>query len=109
MDNYKRPALFVASLLAGLLASQLGGCATTTPERVDAQMGSAVELAKAQQTLHPQASQDMRPVEGIDGISADAVVDRYHKGFQAPPTVNIFNIGVGGGTGSTAGPAATTR
>lgn len=105
MDNYKRPAIFVASLLASLL----GGCATTTPERVDAQMGSAVELAKAQQTLHPQSSQDMRPVEGIDGKSADAVVDRYHKGFQAPTNVNIFNIGVGGGTGSTAGPAVTPR
>jgi hypothetical protein len=105
MENCKRPVVFMTSLLAGLL----GGCVTTTPERVDAQMGSAVELAKAQQTLNPQASQDTRPVQGIDGKSADAVLNRYHKGFEAPPTVNIFNIGVGGGTGSTAGPVATPR
>jgi hypothetical protein len=101
MRNCELTALIVAGLL--------GGCVTTTPERVDRQMGNAVEMAKAQQTLHPKASQDTRPVEGIDGKTADAVVDRYHKGFQAPSTVNIFNIGVGGGTGSTAGPAATPR
>lgn len=101
MRNYKLSALIVASLL--------GGCASTTPQRVDSQMGSAVETARAQQTLNPQASQDTRPVEGIDGKSADAVVDRYHKGFETPSTVNIFNIGVGGGTGSTASPAANPR
>lgn len=99
----------ICKLLTLIVAALLGGCATTTPERVDSQMGLAVELAKAQQTLHPKASQDMRPVEGIDGKSADAVVDRYHKGFEAPPPVNIFNIGVGGGSSSTLNPATTSR
>ncbi len=94
-------------LLTLIVAALLGGCVNTAPERVDRQMGLAVEMAKAQQTLHPQASQDTRPVEGIDGISADAVVDRYHKGFEAPPPVNIFNIGVGGGSSSTLNPAAS--
>jgi len=101
MRNFKLPALIVASLL--------GGCVTTTPKIVDSQMGNAVEMAKAQQTLNPQASQDTRPVEGIDGKSADALVDRYHKGFQAPPPVNIFSIGVGGGGSSTLNPASTSR
>lgn len=93
-------------LLSPIAAMLLGGCVTTAPERVDSQMGLALETAKAQQTLNPRASQDMRPVEGIDGKSADAVVDRYHKGFQAPPPVNIFSIGVGGGgASSTLNPA----
>lgn len=80
----------------------IAGCGTTTPTALDAQMGKSVELAKAQQTLNPQASLDNRPVEMIDGKSADALVDRYHKSFEKPTTTNIFNIGVGGG-GSTLG------
>jgi len=94
-------------LLALIVATFLGGCGTTTPKMVDSQMGSSVEMAKAQQTLNPRASQDIRPVEGIDGKSADAVIDRYHRGFQVPPPVNIFSIGVGG-TASTLGPPATS-
>lgn len=82
----------------------LAGCGTTTPTALDAQMGKSVEMARAQQTLKPHASLDSRPVETIDGKSADALVDRYHKGFETPTTTNIFNIGVGGGsTGSTLG------
>lgn len=81
----------------------LGGCVAPAPS-VDAQMGKSVELAKAQQTLNPQASMDKRPVEMIDGKSADALVDRYHKGFESPTAINIGTIGVGGGTGTTLGP-----
>lgn len=89
-------------------ASLAEGCGTTTPVVLDQQIGTAVAMARAQQTLHPQASQDTRPVEGIDGKSADALIDRYHRGFQAPTSVNIFNIGVGG-MGTTLGPAAGTQ
>lgn len=85
----------------------LAGCAAPAPN-LDAQMGTAVEMARAQQTLHPRASQDTRPVETIDGKSADALVDRYHKGFERPPSVSIYSIGVGGG-GSTLGPAGTSK
>lgn len=80
----------------------LAGCGTTTPTVVDAQMGKSVEMAKAQQTLNPKASLDTRPVEMIDGKTADALVDRYHKGFEKPTTIDIGTIGVGGG-GSTLG------
>lgn len=83
-------------------AALLAGCGTTTPTVLDAQMGKSVELARAQQTLNPKASLDNRPVEMIDGKSADALVDRYHRGFERPTTINIGNIGVGGG-GSTLG------
>lgn len=90
------------------LLTLLAGCAAPAPN-LDAQMGTAVEMAKAQQTLHPQASRDTRPAETIDGKSADALVDRYHKGFEKPAAVNIYNIGIGGGTASTLGPAGTSR
>lgn len=79
------------------------GCGTTTPVALDAQLGASVELARAQQTLNPQASLDARPVEMIDGKSAEALIDRYHKGFEKPPVINIFNLGAGQATGSTLG------
>jgi hypothetical protein len=97
----KLPALIVVALL--------GGCATTTPEVLDSKFGDAVNMAKAQQTLHPEASQNTQPVEGIDGKSADALINRYHKGFEAPPAPNIFSIGVGGSGGTTLNPAATSQ
>lgn len=83
--------------------STLGGCASHTPI-LDQHFGDAVNAAKAQQTLNPEASQNADPVAGIDGEAANATVDRYHKSFEQPPaTTNIFNIGVGTGGSSTSG------
>ena len=96
-------------LSALIVTTLLGGCVTTMPETVDSQMGQAVEMAKAQQTLNPETSQDTQPVKGVDGKSAEALMDRYHKGFQAPPPTNIFSIGVGGGTSSTVVPGSTSH
>jgi hypothetical protein len=87
-------------LVAAALA--LGAC-TTTPQNLDAQMGHSVDMLKALQIANPQAAADTRPVEGIDGKAADALVDRYHKTFSTPqPTVNVYSIGIGsGGAGTT--------
>ncbi len=87
----------------------VAGCGTTTPTVLDSQMGKSVEIAKAQQTVNPQASMDSRPVEMIDGKSADALVDRYHKSFEKPTSPNIFTIGVGGGGGSTLGTGGSSK
>lgn len=92
-------------VLAGLLASAaLSGCAPNTP-RLDANFGDAVNTAKAQQTINPDASQNTDPVAGLDGQAANAVIDRYNKSYEKPPApANVFTIGVGTGTG-----ASTTR
>lgn len=95
-------------LLTGM-AALLAGCGTTTPTALDGQLGKSVEMAKAAQTLNPKASLDGRPVEMIDGKTADALIDRYHKGFESPTSVNIFNIGVGSGGGSTLGPTTGSQ
>jgi hypothetical protein len=90
-------------VLAGLLASAaLSGCAPNTP-RLDANFGDAVNTAKAQQTINPDASQNTDPVAGLDGQAANAVIDRYQKSYEQPPApTNVFTIGVGGGsTGTT--------
>lgn len=88
-----------------VVGAALAGCGVTTPERLDAELGNAVVSARAQQTLNPQASQSLAPAAGIDGVTADALVDRYHKGFAQPTRVDIFNIGVGSGSASTLGPS----
>ncbi len=89
------------SILTVLLASAaLVGCATQTPN-LDQHFGEAVNAAKAQQTINPDASLNQDPVAGVDGQAANAAVDRYHKSFEQPPAnTNVFNIGVGSGVGT---------
>ena len=79
----------------------LAGCVTRAPV-VDQHFGEAVNTAKAQQTINPDASLDQDPVAGLDGQAANAVIDRYHKSYETPPQpVNVFTIGVGSGSGGT--------
>lgn len=94
---------------AVIVAAGLAGCAAPTP-RLDANFGSAVEMAKAQQTLHPEASNNTEPLVGLDGVAVNGLVDRYNQSFKRPPaTTNVFNIGVGSsaaGVGAAGGAAA---
>jgi NRPS condensation-like uncharacterized protein len=81
-------SLFLASVA-------LVSCAAQTPV-LDQHYGEAVNEAKWQQTINPNASFNQDPVTGIDGQAANAAVDRYHKSFVQPPvTPNVFTIGVG--------------
>ncbi len=74
------------------------GCAPTTP-RMDMHFGEAVNTAKAQQTINPDASRNTDPVAGLDGQAAKSTIDLYQKSFKSPPPpVNVFTIGVGSGS-----------
>jgi hypothetical protein len=85
-------------LIGASLASAVGGCAAPTPY-FDEHFGLAVNAAKAQQTLNPDASRNTDPVAGIDGTAADHAIDEYHGSFKAPaPTFPVINVGVGGGS-----------
>jgi len=85
-------------LIGALSLLAISACATPTPQ-LDQQFGTAVNAAKAQQTLNPDASRNRDPVAGIDGTPAVNAVDEYHNSFKAPaPTFPVINIGVGGGT-----------
>jgi hypothetical protein len=84
-------------LIGAVVTSALGGCATHTPH-LDDHFGWAVNAAKAQQTLNPDASRNTDPVAGIDGTAADYAIDEYQNSFKAPaPTFPVINVGVGGG------------
>ncbi|MDD5329657.1 MAG: hypothetical protein PHX38_06605 [Sulfuricella sp.] len=93
MKNKKTLCLLLG--LGGIAA--LSGCAEVTPYW-DQHFGETVNLAKAQQTVNPDASRNTDPVAGLDGQSGKAAIDRYHQTFQnPPPPVNVFNIGIGSG------------
>ncbi len=111
MDSLTIKPVSLKLILSVLLATVAVGCATTTP-KLDENFGQAVNAAKAQQTLNPDASQNTDPVAGVDGQAANSAVDRYHRSFERPQTTgNTFTIGVGtGSTGSSgSGSAGSSR
>jgi hypothetical protein len=84
-------------LTSALALASLAGCMSTTPQ-LDSKFGQAVNAAKAQQTIDPEAGQKADPVTGVDGVAAKEAFDRYRESFKSPPPVtNIINIGGGGG------------
>ena len=88
-------------IIALLLASfAIVGCANK-PTYLDQHFGEAVNSAKAQQIINPDAPQTLYPVGGIDGQAANASIDRYHRSFTQPPAnANVFSIGISGGSAS---------
>lgn len=91
----------ITVMSAGLLAvTVLAGCAPASP-RLDAKFGDAVNTAKAQQIINPDASRNTNPVAGIDGQAANAIINNYHKSYEAPAPASSGVIGVVTGTGTT--------
>ena len=83
------------SLIFVSLAAGLAACTTLTPN-LDRDFGQAVNQAKAQQTLNPDASLNTDPVAGLDGVAADAAIDNYTKSVRTPPEpARVINIGGG--------------
>jgi hypothetical protein len=68
-----------------LLLMLLTACGTSPPPRLNSQFGKAVDTAKAQQTLNPDASLNTEPVMGIDGLAGDAGFDNYRNSFISRP------------------------
>ena len=87
---------FTMTLMLAVAALNLQGCGSKTPY-LDSRFGQAVNAAKAQQTLNPQASLNPTPVSGLDGTAATESIGRYYDSFRAPPpTFEIF-FGTAGG------------
>lgn len=85
--------------LATLPIFLLAACTSLTPN-LDSHFGEALNTAKAQQIINPEASKNTDPVSGMDGKSGQAAIDNYNKSFKAPPATtisNTINIGSGGG------------
>lgn len=83
------------TLILLALTTGLAACTTTTPN-LDSSFGNAVNQAKAQQTINPDASLNADPVAGLDGVAANAAIDNYTKSVTTPPPpATIINIGGG--------------
>jgi type IV pilus biogenesis protein CpaD/CtpE len=103
MDTLKSKLTPFKLVLSMLIAAGLVGCVNPAPV-LDDNFGKAVNAAKAQQIINPDASLNTDPVAGVDGQAADAAMNRYHKSFVQPAvTPNVFNIGVSSGGGTTSG------
>lgn len=85
--------------LLGILATTLTACVPTTP-RLDAQFGMAVNTAKAQQVVNPDASLNRDPVK-VDGQVGDAMVDNYRDSYMTPRAAGAAGGGITFGAGST--------
>lgn len=76
-----------------LLGLALAGCVGQTPQ-LDSHFGEAVRMARAQQTINPDASLNTEPVVGLDGQAVKESIGRYHNSFKTPPpSMNVINIG----------------
>lgn len=86
-----------------LVLGMLAGCAATSTPNLDKKFGEAVNAAKAQQIINPDAPRATDPVKGVDGVAAAAAMDLYKKSYESPPApTNVFTIGIGSGGGATA-------
>jgi PBP1b-binding outer membrane lipoprotein LpoB len=110
MESIMMKPIFMAFVVSIVLT----GCASSSAPNLDAHFGEAVNAAKAQQIINPDASLNTDPVAGVDGKAADGAMNRYHRSFVQPvATPNVFTIGVGSGaggmTGGSAGSSGSSR
>ena len=76
------PRQHLASTICIAFATAATGCTAVTPT-LDRQFGSTINVLKAQQVIDPAASVRSTPVN-VDGETARAAIDRYHKSYKAP-------------------------
>jgi len=81
-------------ILAGLIAalSISSGCGKTMLEK---NWGRSYESAKSSQIANPEAEENLEPVIGLDGVTAEINVEEYRKGFGEQPGENIYNLRLG--------------
>ncbi len=81
-------------LLIGFFGMILTACTTVSHTLVP--LGTSHELAKANQTLNPEASANLQSVSGMDAGAAKLAIDRYRGSFEEAPTRTEFVLPVGG-------------
>jgi hypothetical protein len=59
----------------------LGGC-TVFESRLEKDYGNSYRLAIVNQTLNPEAEKNLEPVYGMDGNTANIIVEGFQKTFE---------------------------
>jgi hypothetical protein len=83
--------------LAILLTGGVLGCATQQESLLDKNWGRSFEAQKVNQTLNPDAGENLEPVEGMPGPAAERILSDYHTGGekaqQQSSGVSVFTMG----------------
>jgi len=85
-------------LLIGLLAAlaMFSGCGRTAPERqesmLDKNWGRSYESAKYNQILNHDAGKSQQPVIGLDGQTAEGVMEKYREHPTKGQTSNAGSV-----------------
>lgn len=88
------------TLCLPILMLVLTACVTHPPKRMDTRFGNALGMAKAQQTVNPDASLNTAPVRGVDGQAGDAIYDNYRDSYinRPAPARGALDVGTTGGS-----------
>jgi hypothetical protein len=81
---------FFMGLVAVIMLA--AGCA---PTRLEMDYGTSYKLSKYNQILNPEAEKNLKPVTGMDGQAAQAVLDKYRKDFEKPAPATTYNFSIG--------------
>jgi hypothetical protein len=72
------------------------GCSQIQKETLsDKNWGRSYEAAKYNQILNPDATENLNPVDGLDGQAANSNVEKYRESFKrkkSQETVNILKL-----------------
>lgn len=68
-----------------------------TASRLEADYGTSHKLAKFNQILNPDAEKNLETVEGVNGVVAQNVVEKYESGFTEKSTAPTFTFSLGSG------------
>lgn len=86
----KQGAIIVAVIL--MISFALAGCNHSTLKE---NWGSSFESAKQNQTANPDASKNLEPVVGLDGIAAEKAMQGYQKGCGDQEKDTTYNLRLG--------------
>lgn len=94
-------SLATMSMLVSSCATQPPSVQPLASYHPDPFFGMAVNTAKAQQILNPNAWQDQRTVAGIDGRAAEGSFNSYLGLYREP--IHHYTVSTGAGNGSGGG------
>ena len=93
--NKTRIVLFLSMIIATALVCS----ACATPSKVADNWGTAYYAQKQGQIVNPEASKNLKPVEGLYGQAAEAAMGQYLKSFTetasqgSSSSMGTFGIG----------------
>jgi len=64
--------------------------------RLELDYGTSYKLQKYNQIVNPDASKNLEPVYGLDGVAAKEVMNKYREGFKNAEKSPVYELSIGG-------------